>query len=220
MNWYRRNWYWAGGFVALGAMAYVAVGWSDLSVLERLLFLNFALLPIHEFEEYGWPGGEPAVMNRVLQPSAAPDRYPLNQNSAMIVNVIAAYPFLLAGALFPHQIWLGLAAVVFWVGQFAVHAILTNVKLKTIYNPGTFSMLIGVALLIYYVYDVESNNLASLWDWVGGLALVAAFAVIFLVKMTYDWLADEDSPHPFTPAEMRRWDVDARLARVSRRGTT
>ena len=45
---------------------------------------------------------------------------------------------------------------------------------------------------------------------------MAAFAVIFLVKMTYSWLADKDSPYPFTDAELSRWNVDARLARVQK----
>ena len=117
--------------------------------------------------------------------------------------------------IFPHQIWLGLGTLLFWVGQFVVHGIVTNKKLKTIYNPGTLTMLLGLALLVYYVYYVESNDLVSVWDWVGGVAVTAAFAVIFLVKMTYSWLADKDSPYPFTDAEMDRWDVDARLARIS-----
>ena len=33
-----------------------------------------------------------------------------------------------------------------------------------------------------------------------------------LGKMTYSWLADKNSPYPFTDAEMKRWNVDRRLA--------
>jgi hypothetical protein len=50
-------------------------------------------------------------MNEVIQPSDRPDRYPLNQNNALIVNVFAAYPFYLAPVFFPEAIWLGLAPV-------------------------------------------------------------------------------------------------------------
>jgi hypothetical protein len=32
-----------------------------------------------------------------------------------------------------------------------------------------------------------------------------------LVKMTYDWLADRNSPYPFDAEEMARFNVDARL---------
>ena len=45
-------------------------------------------------------------MNVVLRSSSIPDRYPLNQNSAMVVNVLAAYGFYLVPVFFPSVIWL------------------------------------------------------------------------------------------------------------------
>jgi hypothetical protein len=215
MAWYRTNWYWIGPVFTLAALAYLAVQWSDLSTLGRLLLANFALLPLHEFEEYGWPGGEPAIMNKVIQPSSEPDRYPLNQLSALVVNVFAAYPFLLIAVFFPGAIWLGFGAVVFWFGQFVIHGILTNVKLKTLYNPGFLTTVVGIGFLIYFMIHVISNDLASAWDWIGGILLMIGFAVVFLVKMTYTWLADRNSKYPFTDAEMKRWNVDARIARAA-----
>ena len=215
MRWYRNNWYWVGPVFSLTVLVYLVVQWSDLSSLGRLLLANFIILPLHEFEEYGWPGGEPSIMNKVIQPSSEPDRYPLNQLSALVVNVFAAYPFLLVAAIFPGAIWLGFAAVVFWFGQFVIHGIVTNRKLKTIYNPGLLTTVVGVAFLVYFMIHVTSNDLASAWDWIGGVLLMLAFAVIFLVKMTYTWLADKDSKYPFTDAEMKRWNVDARIARAA-----
>lgn len=44
---------------------------------------------IHQFEQYCFPGGEPAIMNIVLQNSDIPDRYPLNQFTAIIMYGIA-----------------------------------------------------------------------------------------------------------------------------------
>ena len=215
MSWYRAHWYWVGPLFSLAALVVLVAQWSSLDPLGRLLLANFMLLPLHEFEEYGWPGGEPAIMNKVIQPSERPDRYPLNQFSALVVNVFAAYPFLLAAARFPSAIWLGFGATFFWFGQFLVHGVMTNRKLKTIYNPGSLTMAVGVGFLVYFMVYVISNDLASAWDWVAGVALMAAFAVIFLVKMTYTWLADENSKYPFTDTEMKRWNVDARIARAS-----
>ena len=217
MRWYRGNWYWVGALIAAAALVYLAVAWSNLSILQRILLAGFALVPAHEFEEYGWPGGEPAIMNKVIQPSDRADRYPLNQNSALVVNVFAAYPFAFLALIFDDQIWLGLgAALFFWIGQFGIHGVLTNNRLKTVYNPGFLTTLIALGLGIYYAYYVESNNLASVWDWLGGIAVMIAFAVIFLLKVTYTWLADRDSPYAFTEAEMSRWNVDAKLARLRR----
>ena len=53
-----------------------------------------------------------------------------------------------------------------------------------------------------------------MWDWVGDAALLVVFVVIVMLKMTFTWLADENSPSHFTDAEMRKWNVDARLARA------
>jgi TetR/AcrR family transcriptional regulator, lmrAB and yxaGH operons repressor len=89
-----------------------------------------------------------------------------------VVNVFAAYPFLLAAALFPSAIWLGFGATFFWFGQFLVHGVMTNKKLKTIYNPGALTMAVGVGFLVYFVVYVISNDLASAWDWVAGVALI------------------------------------------------
>jgi Protein of unknown function with HXXEE motif len=97
-----------------------------------LLLLNFVVLLVHRFEEYGWPGGFPAIMNMVLQPSPTPDHYKLNQNSAMAVNVLAAYGFYLIAVFFPTVIWLGLAPVLFGMLQFVVHGIGVNVKLRSL----------------------------------------------------------------------------------------
>ena len=57
------------------------------------------------------------------------------------------------------------------------------------------------------------------WDWIGGVLLMLGFAVVFLVKMTYTWLADEHSKYPFTDAEMKRWNVDARMGRAAARSS-
>ena len=102
-----------------------------------MLVASFVVLLLHEFEEWGWPGGEPAVLNKVIFNSGKLDRYPLNANSAMIVNVFAAYPLYIAAVIFSDAIWLGLlAAFLFWVAQFAFHGILTTKKLRYLYNQG------------------------------------------------------------------------------------
>jgi Protein of unknown function with HXXEE motif len=218
MGWYRQNWYYVGTVVAAAALIYLAARWSSLDAIQRILLAAFALVPLHEFEEYGWPGGEPAIMNRVIQPSDRPDRYPLNQNSATIVNV-AWYPFALVALIFPDEHWLGLGTLLFWVGQLVIHGIVTNKKLRTFYNPGTLTMLLGLALLVYYIGYLESNDTLSVWDWAGAIAVTASFAVIFLLKMTYTWLADKNSPYPFTDNEMNRWNVEQKLARATAGGT-
>jgi hypothetical protein len=74
MSFFRRHWYEIGAVVAVGTVGWLILGWQDMSVLQRLLLLNFVVLLVHQYEEYGWPGGEPAIMNVVLRSSSTPDR--------------------------------------------------------------------------------------------------------------------------------------------------
>ncbi|MBO4689833.1 MAG: HXXEE domain-containing protein, partial [Paludibacteraceae bacterium] len=65
MKWFCRNWYWVGGVVAAVTLIVLAVMWRQLDMLVRLQMLSFVAILIHQLEEYGWPGGEPAIMNIV-----------------------------------------------------------------------------------------------------------------------------------------------------------
>lgn len=226
MGWYRHHWWWVGVVVAVGVAVYLAVAWGDLNIEQRVILGSFFVLLLHEAEEWAWPGGEPAVLNKVIPRSPMgkligagatsenSNRYPSNANSAMVVNVFAAYPIYILAAIFSSQIWLGLFAVFFfWIGQLMFHGVVTNIVLKSGYNPGLLTTLAGVALGVYYVWHVESANLAGVWDWVGAIAILPVFVVVVMLKLTFTWLADLDSPYPFTDAEMGKWNVDARLGK-------
>ena len=185
--------------------------------MQRLLLLNFVALLVHQYEEYGWPGGLPAILNMVLRPSPTPDRYWLNQNSAMVLNALAAYGFYLVPVLFPNVIWLALAPVLFGLIQFVFHGVLTSVKLRSVYNPGLAAVVLGhIPIGVYYLYHVHTQGLASVWDWVFGVVYMVAFQYIFIVKMTYTWLADRNSPYAFAGEEMRRFNVPEKLERMNR----
>lgn len=214
MNFLRRHWYTVGLVVAVAAILVLIMAWGSLSVVQRLLLANFAALLLHQFEEYGWPGGEPAIMNMVLQSSSTPERYPLNQNAAMIVNVLIAYGAYLLPVFFPHLIWLGLAPMLFGIMQFLVHGIMTPIKFHRLYNPGLVAViLLHFPLGFYYLYYIQANGLVSLWDWVIGIVYLFLLAFVCVNKLTYSWLADKNSPYPFAKAEMERFSVQQKLAK-------
>ena len=126
----RRHWHDIGLFSAIVAACYLIFAWNELVVLQRLLLLNFIAVLLHQFEEYSWPGGFPAVANMVMFSSAHPDRYPLNQNSSMVANVIFAYGCYLLPVFFPNVIWFGLAPVLVGLTmQFIGHVIYVNMRL-------------------------------------------------------------------------------------------
>lgn len=217
MQFIRRHWYDVGGVLAIIATVVLIILWREIGVLQRLLLLNFIAILIHQYEEYGWPGGEPAIMNMVLQPSPHPNRYPLNQNSAMLVNVMIAYGFYLVPVFFPTVVWLGLAPVLMGILQFIVHGVVTNVKLKSVYNPGLAAVVLGhIPIGICYIYYAHAQGLTGVWTWALGVAYMFAVTYLSLPKMTYTWLADPNSPFVFDEAEMKRFSVQAKLERLGR----
>jgi hypothetical protein len=86
MRFFRRHWH------SLGLVwAVIAIAWGlldRLPTVQMILLLNFATLTLHQFEEYGWPGGFPWTYNEIVMASDGPvDRFPLNQNSALFINI-------------------------------------------------------------------------------------------------------------------------------------
>jgi hypothetical protein len=214
----RRHWHDVGIFSAIVAGSLLIAAWNDLVLLQKLLLLNFIVVLLHQFEEYSWPGGFPAVSNIVLFGSAKPDRYPLNQNSSMVANVIFAYGFYLVPVFFPNVIWLGLAPVL--VGatiQFIGHVIYVNLKIRSIYSPGVATTVFGhVPIAVVYIYYISTHHLANGWDWLLAVVYMAAFVLLNFGLLETILLGDKDSLYPFDPDEMKRFDIEEKYERARR----
>lgn len=212
----RRHWHDVGALSAAVAGIYLIFAWNEIAFLQRLLILNFIVVLLHQFEEYSWPGGFPAVANIVLFGSANPDRYPLNQNSSMVANVIFAYGFYLIPIFFPNVIWLGLAPVL--VGatmQFIGHVIYVNWKLRSLYSPGVATTVFGhVPIAVIYIYFISVHHLASGWDWLFGVVYMLAFLPLNFGLIEQVLLGGKNSSHPFDPDEMKRFDIQGKFARA------
>ena len=209
----RRHWHDIGLFSAVVAGGYLIFAWNEIIFIQKLLILNFIAVLLHQFEEYSWPGGFPAVANIVLMPSEKPDRYPLNQNSSMMANIIFAYVFFLLPVFFPNVIWLGLAPVL--VGsilQFISHGIYTNIKLKSFYNPGVAATVFGhIPIGVLYIYNIVANNLVDLWGWLFAVLYMAVFMFLVFFIIEQKLLGDKNSPYSFDQDEMKRFDVEKKL---------
>lgn len=217
MRFMRNHWYDVGPGLAVVAAIWALTG--EFTTVQFILLLNFIVFLLHEFEEYRLPGGEPWVLNEVFQPSGGPpDRYKANQNNVLFINMMCWVMYLVP-IFVPTVIWVGLAPVLFGlVGQVIVHVIITNRKLKTFYNPGQAAVLLGhVPLGIWYLVEVHQQALITGWDWVLALAYVLLFGVVIMQGIGFRLLAATDSPYPFTPAEMSRWN---RVERLQRAGIT
>ena len=92
MKFYRRNWYYFGGILFV-VLAFVMGFWGGhISHIQLILIYSFMALLVHQFEEYGLPGGFPRISNIVVSgEKKAPDRYPFNANQCWISNVFLTY---------------------------------------------------------------------------------------------------------------------------------
>ena len=174
----------------------------SLSTVQQILLLNFGVLLVHEFEEYEWPGGLPTFMNEVVRKSDRPDRYPLNQLNSLVINVPAAYAFYLIPLFFPHLIWLALRTILFNFLELLLHCGGGFGLARSPYNPGLLTVIPWLALAIWYL--VEADITAS--DWCIAIAYMLGFVIIFLGLVTYVLLASRESPYPFAPEELSRFE--------------
>ena len=217
MKWFCRNWYWVGGVMGAVALIVLIVMWNKLDMLVRLQLMSFIAIMVHQLEEYGWPGGEPAIMNIALRNSDIPNRYPLNQFSAMFTNVWVAYIMYLLPVFLPNVIWLGLAPMFMGFAQFLVHGIATNIRMRSWYNPGLFAVVfLHYPVGIYYCWYVAHNGLATTSDWIWGVVYTILIAGIGVGVMTYKVLANRDSKWVFADEEMERFHVKEKLAKIAK----
>ena len=183
--------------------------WKDLTLLQGLALLNFAVINFHFFEEFGFPGGFPGFCNTMFayKDSPAPDRYPLNQLSAFLTNWGTAIVLYLPPIFFPNMIWFGLAPILFGgVAQLIIHGIYNNILLKSFYNSGLAVVLFGhVPIAIAYIYYISVNNLATVWDYVIGTAIMVIWYVVGIRIIINKSLEDINSPYPFDEVEMKKF---------------
>jgi len=196
MNFMRLHWFDVGIVLACIVSGYLLL--NNLNPLAFLLWVSIVSLFVHQFEEYRYPGYFPGMMNTVMFSSKQPDRYPLNTNTALIVNVFVGWLFYFLAAVFGEKaLWLGIATILVSVGNFVAHTFLFNIKGKTRYNPGMVTAIVLFAPIAgYFFYLVVDGNLATLTDWILGVMLGVALNYLGVLKLI-DLLKNENTPFIF-----------------------
>ena len=192
MNILRQHWFDIGLGFALMAGVFLVI--KPLSLLSFLLWLNLISLFLHQFEEYRYPGYFPGMMNKVMFSSQKPDRYPLNTNTALIVNLVVGWLSYFLAALFGEKVlWLGMATVLVSAGNFVAHTFLFNIKGKSYYNPGMITAdLLFLPITVYFFVLLVHGNMATPMDWGLGIVLGVALNYLGILKMI-DLLKDKDT---------------------------
>ena len=198
MNLLRKHWYDIGGVLSVVVLAFVFINVKSLTDYELLMYLSLVSLFFHQLEEYRIAGTFPGMVNRVMFKSDMPDRYPLNTNTALIVNVVVGWLFYFLAAYFSEKaIWLGIAVIMVSLGNFIVHTFVFNIKGKTFYNAGMITSWLFFAPCVYFFFHIiYSENLISTTDYLIGVPIGIALNVIGILKLI-DWLKDKNTKFIF-----------------------
>ena len=215
MNWFCRHWYDVGLFPAGIALLSLLIGWNGLSVLQRISLANFIGIMLHQFEEYGFPGGTPVFLNKYMR--GGTERYPLNQFSAMLVNVVIAYLCYLLPVFFPEIIWLGLAPILFGcVFQVMLHLVVFLIKFHHFYNSGLAAVLcIHVPCGILYIRYAASQGLLTGKTWLYTVLYLIGM-ILFTVLFGQKLFSGKDSPYPFDAKEIEAGERFAKRMGINR----
>jgi uncharacterized protein with HXXEE motif len=204
---YRTHWPRIGAVLAMGVGGVTALAARNLTKPQLLSALNFGALLVHQYEEYQAPGYFPGQFNRGLFKSDSPRNYPLNTDIVMWINTAIAYPFYLAPVIFPRNKWLGLAPVLFGIGQAVGHGVIFPLRGRAAgsaytYSPGFLaSLLLHVPLGISYIRAEQEEESIDRAEWVKAVAYTVAFAALGVAAPNV-LLRDKQSPYAFTEAQM------------------
>jgi hypothetical protein len=198
MAFLRNHWYDVGLILCIPLSVYLMIAGSKLSNYQLLMWLSLGSLFLHQAEEYRFPGTFPGMVNRVMFQSEKPDCYPLNTQTALIINVGIGWSLYGLGAFFSEKaIWLGIAAMMVSLGNFIAHTFVFNIRAKSFYNPGLItSWLLFLPCIYYFSKFVICENLAHNFDYIIGI-LLGVIVNIFGVFRLIVWLSKRDSPYTF-----------------------
>lgn len=198
MNFFRRHWYDIGGFLSLLVLLHIFLHRNTFTDYQLLMWISLLTLFLHQLEEYRIAGTFPGMINTIMFNSKEPDRYPLNTNTALIINTGVGWSVYFLAALFAEKVvWLGMAAILVSAGNIIAHAFIFNLKGKTIYNAGMITCLLLFLPCTYFFFKIIYNyRLAGATDYMIGVPLGLIINVVGVFKMI-QWLADENTPYVF-----------------------
>ncbi|MGH2645136.1 MAG: HXXEE domain-containing protein, partial [Chitinophagaceae bacterium] len=187
-----------GGMLFILVLLFIGVNFKVLTNYELLMWLSLASLFLHQLEEYRIAGTFPGMINKVMFSSEMPDRYPLNTNTSLVINVIVGWLFYFLAAVYGEKvIWLGMATILISLGNFIAHTFLFNIRGKMYYNAGMITSWLFFAPCIYFFFHIiYSNHLATPVDYYVGVSLGIALNIVGVFKLI-DWLKDKSTPYIF-----------------------
>ncbi len=170
--------------MAIGIIGYALFG--ELTEIQFLLWIHLALLLLHQFEEYVYPGGFKRFYNENIWRKSFLTRNPLSNSGIILVNIGLAWTVYLYSAITHEtQLWLALGLLGITILNGLLHTILGMVQKQ--YNPG---FITGLFLCIPFgMYAlIRIGQVASMEDI---RAAITVFAMGIMLVPTFIFISYE-----------------------------
>lgn len=203
MDFLRKHWYDIGGIIGILILILLLFYYQEFSNYELLMYLSLASLFFHQLEEYRIVGTFPGMINQNIFHSDLPDRYPLNSNTSLIINVYLGWTIYLIAAISGEKyIWLGMAAIFVSLGNIIAHTFFFNIKGKTFFNAGIVTSWIFFAPCVFFFFKIiHQENLVSMTDYLIGIPLGIAINIFGVLK-PIKWLANKNTTYIFEQRQL------------------
>ncbi len=179
--------HWADSTLLL-AIAITTVLLSYFSVTPWPLFLIWMQFPVylvHQFEEHVYPGNFKAFINSVIFKSKK-DNYPLNSADVFWINILAIWFLFPVGAVLAQNVSLGYGVLLPIFGLFNASLHILFFLIKKRYNPGLLvSILVNYPTGIYTLMVLTQNHITTTWNVSVAflITLVSHAGIIIFAKM-------------------------------------
>lgn len=150
------------------------------------LLASAAVLCLHFFEEFGYPGGFPLMGIRIMIGSDEPDsnKWDCNNLSSMFGNWSALVLIYILPLIFPEVRFLTATTIILSIAEVIMHLLLFNIKQKSIYNPGLGTGLLLGVIVAWYLFNGFDSSIYVLSDFVIGFIF---FLIVFWFCYRSPW---------------------------------
>ncbi|KAH7120301.1 hypothetical protein B0J13DRAFT_162759 [Dactylonectria estremocensis] len=215
MKWYWANWYNVNAGIGVLAFSILGIYWTRFDVVQRCIIANFAVVNLHNWEEFGFPGGFPGIVNTAFMRSDRPPNYPLNQIISAVGNNWLNYFVYLGPVFFPGINWLTLCPIAFGLLELSFHGVVLNILVRRPYNPGLATSLFGfLPIAAIYLRHEYANGLITSNDWLWAFLYGMANYLAAFYYLSTHLPGGKDARYSFTKEEMDRFDTDIWLPSV------
>ena len=171
-------WHYVSVYLA-GLTALIAL-FAPVNTVQKCLLASITILFLHFFEEFGYPGGFPLMGMKVMMNSDEMDytKWDVNNLSSMFGNWGFLILLYVLPLILPNVRFLTLSAMMFLFAEVFMHLILFPVKLKTFYNAGQITAVLGLGFIGCYYFTIVFNP--QMFAWYDYIIAVVWFVVVFM----------------------------------------